>query len=285
MKKFLKKLKAFFLRFEYVRCTPNMSIIIPFSSRDPDRIKNFNWLLKYLKCELPDAEIIIGRSKGSVFCKGEALNNAVKRSNGKVIVILDADAYIEGKNIRICVDRILESMSHGHRLWYIPYRNLYRLTKCITEDIINSDPCDPIRLSRHPPKDWLDGNGHKSKYGHRYAAMCAIFPREAYDIIRCFDERFEGWGGEDVALLRALDTLYARHKTLKASIYHLWHSFIGSDYKTRRWEGQRSGGANDRLANMYNKATRNPTQMRKLIDDGYEYTKNKKKWWKRKRGN
>lgn len=29
-----------------------MSIIIPFSSKDPERIKSFKWVLEYLKCEL-----------------------------------------------------------------------------------------------------------------------------------------------------------------------------------------------------------------------------------------
>lgn len=109
-----------------------------------------------------------------------------------------------------------------------------------------------------------------------------IFPREALEVLGCFDERFKGWGAEDVALLRALDTLWGKHKTMNECIFHLWHPFIGSDYKTRRWEGQERSNPNDKLANEYNKATRHPTKMRELVDAGCSeckdcYKKPKKK--------
>lgn len=245
---------------------PKISLLIPFSTGDRWRKNSFEWLLKYWRHELPDAEIIIGKSRSRVFCKGEALNYAVKKSRGKVLVIMDADAYIPGKVIEYCADRILEEQEH--HLWYVPYRNLYRLTKGITERILASNPECPLRLPSPPPEEDVENNRHKSKYGHRYGAMCMVFPREAYDILGCFDERFKGWGGEDVALLRALDTLYGKHKTTSNDILHLWHPFIGANYKTRVWKGQKHGGINDRLASKYNKATRQPSKMRKLVDEG-----------------
>lgn len=255
----MKKLLVFF------RKRPKISIIIPFSSNDPQRKANLKWLLKYWKCKLPYAEVIVGRSKKGVFCKGAAINDAVRRSSGKVLAVLDADAYLDHRVVRRCANRILEELSHGHHLWYVPYRHLYRLRKGITRKILKSDPCNPLKLPEHPCDKDASNKGHQVKYGHRYAAMAAIFPREAYDIIGGCDERFRGWGGEDVALLRALDTLWGRHKTTNNSIYHLWHSFIGNDYKTRRWEGQDHGNANQELANAYNRATNHPQKMRDLI--------------------
>lgn len=265
---FLKKLKVFFLEIMlgmYIKKHPKISLLIPFSSKDPVRRRNFKWLLKYWKHELPYAEIIIGKSRSKIFCKGEALNNAVRKSNGQVLVILDADAYLPGNIINRCADRILEEKENGHNLWYVPYRNLYRLKEWITGLIIASDPNDPLRLSSPPPSDQVEDNGDKAKYGHRYGAMIMIFPREAYDRIGCFDERFKGWGGEDIALLRTLDTLYSKHKTTRNDILHLWHPFIGNNYKNRRWEGQQQGSVNSNLANRYNKATRDPIAMRNLI--------------------
>lgn len=252
-----------------IRKQPKISLLIPFSSTNSKiRKATFRWLLEYWKCELPDAEIVIGHSNSRVFCKNEALNNAARKARGKVFVILDADAYISGSVIEYCANRILEEQLMGHRLWYVPYRHLYRLTKKITKQIISSDPCDPLRLPSPPPHEYLDDNGHKSMYGHRYGAMIMIFPREALEVLGCFDERFKGWGGEDVALLRALDTLYALHKTTDNDVLHLWHPYLGKSYKTRRWKGQKRGSVNNELANRYNRATRRPTEMRKLVDEG-----------------
>lgn len=265
-----KKLRKFILNiFSPQHChkpRPKISLLIPFSSRDRVRIRTLKWLLEYWSYELPEAEIIIGHARGRIFCKGEALNRAMKKATGKIIVIIDSDAYISGDVLTTCADRMLEELDN--HLWYVPYRHLYRLTKEASEMILDSHPACPIRLSSPPPPEFVESNGHKSKYGHRYGAMCMMFPREAYDILGCFDERFKGWGGEDVALLRALDTLYGKHKTTENDILHLWHPFIGANYTTRKWEGQSSGSANNELANKYNKATGKPMKMRKLVDKG-----------------
>lgn len=277
---YLKKLIASFLRKNKEKHKPLISLLIPFSSTDPERIRNFRWLLEYWECELPDAEIVIGRSNGRIFCKNEAFNDAASRAKGDILVLLDADAYLDGKVIKRCANKIVKELEKGNRLWYVPYRQLFRLTECITQDIITSCPCEPLRLPCPPSLDCVTENGHKSRYGHRYAAMATIIPKEALDAIGCFDERFKGWGGEDIALLRALDTLWGKHKTTNNCIFHLWHAFIGDDYKTRRWKNQRGGGSNDKLANEYNRARRQPFKMRKLVDEGCEYRRRKHKWWK-----
>lgn len=246
-----------------------ISLLIPFSSGSFIREHTFQWLLRYWKHELPQAQICIGRSNSKIFCKGKALNHAAKKAKGKILVVLDADTYFDGEVINRCADRILEEIAAGNRLWYVPYKKLYRLTKQITEKILQSSPSDPLRIPIPPPRDYYEySNLDKSGYGHRYGAMITIFPREALDILGCFDERFKGWGGEDIALVHALSTLYALYKTTDNQVLHLWHPMIGIDYKTRQWEGQSGGGSNSNLSNRYHKANRNPTEMRKLVDEG-----------------
>jgi len=204
-------LKEFLLRAEQEQVQrPKISLLIPFQTDDPQRRRVFKWLLKYWQSELPDAEIIIGHSRSNrPFSKTEALNNAADKATGSVLVILDADAYLDGAIIDRCADRILEELDN--HLWYVPYRKLWRLTEEITEEIIESDPTDPLRLPDPPPLEDIDGDWQLHSYGHRYGAMIMIFPREALDILGCFDERFRGWGGEDVAFLRAMDTLWGKH--------------------------------------------------------------------------
>ncbi len=253
-------------RHHHHKKRPKISLLIPFSSKDPIRRETFRWLLAYWKQELPDAEVVIGKSSSKIFCKGEALNNAVRRSHGRVLVVLDADAYISGIFLEYCANLILEDLPN--HLWYVPYRSLYRLTPLATDLVISSDPADPFRIPNPPPPEFIENHGHTTKYGHRYGAMCMMFPREAYDILGCFDERFKGWGGEDVALLRALDTLWGKHKSLNAPIFHLWHPFIGDSYQTRKWVNQPHSNTNSRLAQEYHKSSRHPSKMRRLVDEG-----------------
>jgi N-terminal domain of galactosyltransferase len=256
-------------KYRYHMGRPRISLLIPFTTKSKMRQAEFEWLLKYWEHELPDAEIVVGTSRGRIFCKGEALNEAARRSTGRVMVILDADAYLPGTIISKCADRIIEETDLNHPLWYVPYRHLYRLKKEISKEIIASDPTNPLRLSSPPPMDDVE-NGQQSTYGHRYGAMIMMFPREAYEVIRGFDERFRGWGGEDIALLRALDTLYGKHKTVNADILHLWHPTIGDTYKTRMWKNQRGSQPNSKLAMRYHRASRNREEMQKIVDEGYK---------------
>lgn len=244
---------------------PKITLLIPFHTNNKQRKKVFKWVLEYWKDQLPDAEIIIGHSNAKPFCKTEALNNAADRATGKVLVILDADTYMPGWIIDKAADRILEELEHGNHLWYVPYKHLYRLNKQITAKIIASDPKDPLQIPSPPPEEYLDDDGQKRSYGRRYGAMVMVFPREALEVIKCFDERFRGWGGEDVALLRALDTLWGKHKTTPNDVLHLWHPYFGHSYKTRTWMHQKHQ-LNAKLAMQYHRATRHPSKMQEIIE-------------------
>jgi hypothetical protein len=270
-------LKSFCIAIGLIR-RPKISLLIPFSSTDKIREKHFKWLLKYWKHELPHAEIIIGHSRSKVFCKGEALNNALSRSHGKILAVVDADAYMRGRIIERCANNILDFRENGHHLWYVPYRHLYRLTKFATDIVIRSNPKEPYRVPDPPPDCWIENQGDVSRYGSRYGAMITIFPREALKYIKNFDERFKGWGGEDIALLRALDTLYGKHKTTRNAVFHLWHPFIGHDYKTRVWDSQQKPNSNSELATKYNNANRDKKKMRQIIEESHAYFK--RQGWK-----
>lgn len=260
------------------RKKPIVSLLIAFSSKDPIRRRNFKWLLQYWKHEFPEAEIVVGKSRAKVFCKNEALNKAARKARGKVLCILDADAYLRGDYLREASNLILSSLQEGNPLWMVPYRNFYRLLPGVSGDIISSDPTNPLRPSSPPDLSTVEDRGVKSKYGHRYGAMCMMFPREAYEAIGNFDERFIGWGGEDVALLRMLDTLYAKHKTVERDIFHLWHPVIGGTYETRKWVNQESGENNWPLAKRYNRAIRQPSRMQEIREESNISYKKKHKF-------
>lgn len=266
-----------------MNCRPQISLLVPFrpNSATPHRTRIWEWLQRYWSYELPDAEIVIGRSSGASFSKTEAVNDAASRARGRIFVILDSDAYVRGDVILYCARAIEEASRRGHKLWFIPYRHLYRLTETSTELVLNSDPKVPYRFTSPPALDEVESTVG-SMHGHHFGAMIQIMPREAFETVGCMDPRFRGWGGEDVAFLRALDTLYSKHKTVKADVLHLWHPSIGSTVHNRMWEGQNSPGQNADLAARYNRATGDRARMRALVDEGCGLCcppQSKQAWW------
>lgn len=246
--------------------TPRISLLVPFRPTTPQRERVWLWLERYWRHELPGVEIIVGSSTRTPFSKTEAVNDAARRARGQIFVILDSDAYLRGRIIRHCATRIEQALQRGERLWYMPYRHLYRLTETATETILCCDPRSPPRFERGLPRSILE-TPRSAAYGHRYGAMIQIMPREAFNLVGGMDPRFAGWGGEDVAFLRALDTLYCPHRTLTASIFHLWHPAIGSSPLSKRWKDQPRAGSNSKLTYRYFLAQARPEDMRALVDE------------------
>jgi len=262
-----------------------VSILVPFHCPDEhnQRAKNWRWLKRYWECQLPGAEIVVGRDRISEldsrlpFSKSSAVNDAASRASGDVFVIVDADGYIPADSVMDCVEQIRKARKKGHRLWFVPYRHFYRLTKEASQLILQSQPCDPYQFSCPPPPDCiLDTSG--SQLGHWYGAGIQIMPREAFEEVGGWDPRFRGWGGEDHAAMRAVDTLYWRHKTLPGQLLHIWHPMLrpqGTDdwvhWRERVWANQTSSGANDELAGKYYGATGDAKRMRKLVEAGRNF--------------
>lgn len=269
---------VFILLYARQRKGDGISIIIPFRCPDKNnrRTHNFNWLKKYWKYQLPGAEVIVGHDHriDLPFSKSTAVNNAAAKATGDVFVIVDADGYVSIEAILECAKQIRRARSRGHRLWYVPYRQFYRLTEEASNRVLESSSRRPYQFSTPPPLDAiLDTSG--SQHGHWFGALIQIMPKEAFEEVGGWDNRFRGWGGEDHAAMRAMDTLYWHHKTLPGQVLHLWHPMLspkGTDswvhWKYRIWEKQTKTGNNDVLLSKYHGANGHRKRMRKLLDEG-----------------
>lgn len=253
-----------------------IALLIPFRTDNGRREETFEWLVKYYKHHLPKARIVIGVDGHVPFSKTQAFNNAVAKIHRRddIFVLLDADAYVETDAILYCAREIRRARRRNHRLWFIPYRHFYRLTDEASRRVLESDPAHPLRFSVPPSlADCMPTKGESQ--GHWWGALISILPREAWDAVGGMDWRFAGWGGEDVAFMRAVDTLYGKHKTLRGQVLHLWHPFANASEATvkgeknllRLWEGQDSGQRNDVLANRYYAAFGDYQRMLRLVDE------------------
>jgi hypothetical protein len=245
-----------------------ISLLVPFRPDTVHRAKVWKWLKEYWEHELPYAEIVVGENLDVPFSKTAAVNDARSRAHGDVVVILDSDCYLPGLVVVRCANSIRAARNNGRRLWFVPYRHFYRLTETVTKLITRSDPRRPFIVPDPPPPEFIEPDYTGSSIGHWYGALIQIMPVEAFDMVGGMDERFTGWGGEDVSFMTALDTLYVPHRTTRNGVCHLWHPKIGWDYDTRRWAGQDKVGSNNVLATRYQQARGRAARMKKLVNEG-----------------
>jgi len=249
-----------------------ISLLVPFRTDHGRRAKSWKWLEEYWNYELPGAELIVKHDNDPdrAFCKTQAVNNAHKASHGDIIVILDADCYVSGDVILDAAERIRKAKKEGKKAWFVPYRRFYRINKEWSDKVLESNPRDPLRLPNYPPKYMLDEESFQEKaatWGHQFGALIQVMPREAFELVGGMDERHRSWGGDDVNMMRALDTLYAKHLTLNNGVDHLWHPTIGKTHTERTWEGGQPGN-NDWLSTLYAAANGRPELMWDLINEG-----------------
>jgi len=254
---------------------PQLSLLIPFRAPkdSPHRARLWSWLQQYWKYELPDAEVVVSDSTSTIFSKTEAINKAFRKSSGRIVCILDADAYMDGEILLNAARNIENFTKRGFPLWYVPYRRLYRMTQLTTERILSSSPKVPTRIVAPPNPVDVEHVG-TAAYGHHYGAMCQLMHREAFTLIGGMDPRFQGWGSEDVCFVRALNTLYAPYKTVDASIWHMWHPTQRSG-TARLWENQKDPWGQASLNKRYANAVGNPAAMKKIVDESRELNKTK----------
>ena len=253
-----------------------ISLLVPFRDNSPNqsRLKVWSWLLQFWKNELPDAEIVMGDDDGKPFSKTCAVNDAFKKSTGDIIVILDADCYINPAVIIYCANEIRKARLKNEALWFLPYRNLYRLTDEATQKLLDSNPTNAFQLTNTPDKNDIE-NSNNHSYGHWFGALIQIMPREAFQFVGGMDPSFRGWGGEDVSFVRVLNTLYGTNRTTKNAVYTLSHHQIGEKL-TKQWEGQEKPYINSNRSIKYKKAYQNKNKMELLIKEWQGYKKYQK---------
>jgi glycosyltransferase involved in cell wall biosynthesis len=214
-----------------------ISFLIPFRDADGTRTKAMTWIVARWRSHYPDAEFILAADDGKEpFNKSMAVNKAFAKSTGEIIVILDADTWVENKFFATAVQMVRD----GAAPWVIPASTSWRLTREASERIMSSDPDMGMRYARGDVEQ-VSG----------VVGFCHVLPRAAFECVGGMDERFRGWGGEDGAFKMSLDTLWGTHATLRSTLVSLWHD-RPRDYMGRRiWTGQTQRLENNRLWRRY----------------------------------
>ncbi len=194
-----------------------MSVLFPYRGDDGPRDVLFGWVLRWWQHHFPEAEICVGRNFDSGFNRSKARNDAFAQSTGAILCVADADTVPTAEGVRAAIAEVVAT-----KCWSIPYaeERYYNLCETITQEILQLP-------SSTPPVEPVYG-----EYDHKITswAGCLVLPREAWETVGGYDERFVGWAFEDNAVMLALDTLWGPHRRQGSYVVHLWHPRFDLDF-------------------------------------------------------
>jgi len=181
------------------------SILIPFQGGNAHREKIFNWLVGFYEKNVPEAEIVIGEDYTGRINRSRMRNDAFNKSTRDILVYIDADGLIRPEDIREAVKRVRRGTA------MVQAETVTWITKESTATILDG------------PTDWPPIEKKDVQAVERVLGEFFVLSRETFEKVRGWDERFEGWGGEDQAFRCAIMALVGKIEKLPSTIYHLWH--------------------------------------------------------------
>lgn len=187
------------------------SILIPFRTKEASREDNLRFIAARLAHFHPGYEILVRGDgcKEGPFNKSRAINRLVLEAKTDILFIHDADVIIAAQTLDLCRHLLSTGLDYVRAFRYV-----YRLTPEYTRELLNSPPSTLLRLH---PKIY-------SKASSNAPGGLFCLTRRMWDTIGGFDERFEGWGGEDSTFRKCLWLLSPRTRKLGGPLYHLWHN-------------------------------------------------------------
>jgi GT2 family glycosyltransferase len=222
-----------------------LSILLPHDPGDPRRDRIVAWLEKRWRHYFPQAQILVA---GTGRRNRAANRNALARqATGQVLAFLDADCLLATEAVRQAFSAAQDGQTvakFGTVAW-IGERATRRI------------------LAGNPRRTCPVEAGDRVRAGQRLPGLAWFVSRETFDSLGGFDERFQGWGGEDNAFTYAAEAL-ASLTWLPLTAYHLNH---GAGEAANKMAGNTAPeyAANQQLAAQYKAARHDPEAMGELI--------------------
>lgn len=184
-----------------------IAVFIPWrDKKDAHRLKSLRYVKNHL-AKISGVNPILIDSNTKNFSLAAARNNAVRTAKdlgASVVVICDADTLINPEALKMSIYTALSCDAI-----VLPYTLVRYLTKKSSSAVI-SNKINPDEASDIASFDWSVGGA--------YVATVSAWSRAGGQ-----DERFTGWGCEDVAFsiaTRKLDVAFLRQEGI---MNHLWH--------------------------------------------------------------
>jgi glycosyltransferase involved in cell wall biosynthesis len=220
-----------------------ISALIPYKPDNGRRDFLWNFVRTRYQQLMPQVELCVGFDDSELFCRARAINQAAQIATGDIFMLVDTDLVFDPG----LIERIIEMIDLYP--WIIPFSNVCRLTPEATERLIAGGLPEKITVNKE------DVEFSKVIVG----AYINVMPRSSFEAVGGLDERFKGYGFEDVALAFSLETICGKHHRMEGTIYHLWHPSVSLYHKNFRYSRE--------LCRRYKAAAGDVGEMKKLIGE------------------
>lgn len=222
----------------------NVAVCVPRRSDGARRDEVWQWVRAWWGREHPTFRIIEGHHDHGPFNRSAAINAAAAQAvDADVILIVDSDSFAGADQVNAAID----GLASGPSFW-LPYTQYHYLNRQMSDLVM--DGFDG---------DWLPG------VEFTMTGTCSsvvVVTTDLFNEIGGFDERFEGWGFEDVAFSHAAQTFGSGLSRVDGGVWHLWHQpSPENNHQSPVWHSNRE------LMLQYGNAAYDRAAMRALIDE------------------
>lgn len=222
----------------------NVAVLVPRRADHGRRDQVWAWLKNRWAAELPDWGVYEGHDNADrPFSRSAAINSAADLAGDwDVAVIADADSFVS-------TTALLEAVEVA--------------TTSGTEFVLCYDLFN--YLNRRMSDQIMGGYLGMWETGVEWSmpGTCSsmiVVTRRLWDEVRGFDERFVGWGFEDVGFSHACQTFGNGLRRIEGPVWHLWHpASTENSHQSPVWHTNRD------LAERYHEAAYDRDRMAKLI--------------------
>lgn len=184
--------------------------------------------------------VVLAECPDREWSKGAAANPAIASSSADVVIVADADSYVNHDALDWSIGAALD---HG---WSMPHSIVKRWAKDSTQAIYKGQQARRMERGGYPA---LPGGG------------IVVARQDAWQAVGGgFDPRHKGWGGEDHALGLAMSVLVGTVRQRRVSaLWHLWHPPAPNN--------RRPSPETRRLNERYRAARKDPQAMSALVKE------------------
>lgn len=163
----------------------------------------------------PDVPVYEGHHNDGPFNRAAAVNTAARLADADgrwdLGIVIDSDVFLRVSDVRAAIESAAKS---GRITW--PHTRWRELREDWTARVLR----EPMDLGPEPTRDDMDlmvGVTNPISW-----SCCMVVPRAVWDDIGGMDERFRGWGWEDMAWQSLVVGLYG-YDRLPGDVLNLWH--------------------------------------------------------------
>jgi hypothetical protein len=203
-------------------------------------------------------EVVEGSSPDGPFNRSAAINDAARKAGDwDIAAIIDADTLVPQPQLDLAL-RLVEQADESA----VAQRDGLAVLPFTHYCLVSRKESDRLLAGRELP-----GSSALMQVRVNRWSGCVVVPRALFEAVGGFDERFVGWGGEDISFAAAL-LAAGTVARLPGNLYHLWHQ-ASSERTHKSAEYLR----NAMLERRYVHALSSQIDAPRLFDDPPDYGK------------